>query len=134
MPTPRKSDSEKSFSLCKQSAADSTLKKMMGASLVTGAQEMAWKSSQGRDIQFLALGRLETRREVQQKRLRNSHIFGSKTSLFSRFSAYVDTPHGFGVFWEVFHSILGTWGSQIGPKSVRFQNNRVWHFDLFYLF
>ena len=42
--TPRKTDSEKSFSLCKQSVADSTLKKMMGASLVTVAQEMAWRS------------------------------------------------------------------------------------------
>ena len=60
-------------------------------------------------------------REVQQKRLRNSHIFRSKTSVFSRFSVRGDTPHGFGVFWDVFHSILGTRGSQIGPKSVRFQ-------------
>ena len=47
--------------------------------------------------------------------------FRVKNVCFSPCSARGDTLHGFGVFWDVFHSIQGTWGSQIGPKSVRFQ-------------
>ena len=119
--TPRKTDSEKSFSLCKQSVSDSTLKKMMGASLDTVAQEMAWRSSQGRVIQFWAPGRLEIRPKSPAITAPKLAHFRVKTSVFSRFSVRGDTPHSFGVFLDVFHSILGTRGSQIGPKSVRFQ-------------
>ena len=123
--TPRETDSEKSSSLGKNSAAVSTLKPMLGASLprepARVALAMAWRSSLALDRQFLALGGQKVCRKVWWKWVWNSHIFASQMSVFSRFSSCSDPLHDLGVFCDVFHSILGMWGSRIETKSLVIQ-------------
>ena len=113
----------------KKSAMDSSLKQMMGASLprepVTGALEIAWRSTQCRDIQFWALRRLEICREVQQKRLRNSHIFGTKTSIFCDFLGTAKLSMVLGSSMKCFTQSWACWGRGLDQHHFQSKNSRL---------
>ena len=49
------------------------------------------------------------------------HTFSRQKRPFFAVFALGDPLHDLGVFCGVFYSILGTWGSWIGPKSLRIQ-------------
>ena len=115
-------------------AADSSLKWIMGASLqrepVTGAQEMAWRSTQGRDIQFWALGRLEICRDVQQNDSETHTFSGQKRPFFAVFCPRRHSSWFWGLLGRVSLN-PGHLGVADWTKISSIPKIRVRHFDLF---
>ena len=126
--TPRKTDSEKSSSLGKKSAAVSTMKPMFGAflprELLRVALAMDWRSFLARVRLFLALGRRVLLWELTQKSplllAKVGRGFDHETTVGSFNEQRVfesGTANGLEVFSSTCLTVLGSWRTGTHRKS-----------------